>query len=91
MGILPTYALSFEESRVYVADIENVIYSRKDKIRIHKFYGITWAPFLIPTINMLNADAGAGMRVYSGIKSRAIRKTLDEVAGKIDIQELCLR
>lgn len=92
LGIIPTYWLSFESSHVEIISSGNVVYQRKDKIRIHKFYGILW-PFILDadSMNALRADEGAGLRIPEGIKSRAIGKTLNELPENIDINNLCLK
>ncbi len=93
LGIIPTYWLDFEESRVEILDTgadSKPVYQREDHSRIHKFYGILWMLILPDTEDALASDEGAGMRVPEGIRRRAIDKTLNQLPEGIDRDLLCV-
>jgi len=94
LGIIPTYWLDFEESRVEILDTgadSKPVYQREDRSRIHKFYGILWMLILPDTEDALASDEGAGMRVPEGIRRRAIDKTLNQLPEGIDRDLLCVQ
>ena len=94
LGIIPTYWLYFEESRVEILDTgadSKPVYQREDRSRIHKFYGILWMLILPDTEDALASDEGAGMRVPEGIRRRAIDKTLNQLPEDIDRDLLCVQ
>lgn len=94
LGIIPTYWLDFEESRVEILDTgadSKPVYQREDRSRIHKFYGILWMLILPDTEDAIASDEGAGMRVPEGIRRRAIDKTLNQLPEGIDRDLLCVQ
>lgn len=95
LGLIPTYWLDFEDSRVEIVDTESSsapLYQREDRSRIHKFYGIFWM-IILPegTNDAIPSDEGAGMRVPEAIQRRAVDKTLNLLPPGIDRQQLCVR
>ncbi len=95
LGIIPTYWLDFEESRVEILDMESdseSLYQRQDRSRIHKFYGILWMLILPESSNdAIPSDEGAGMRVPETIRNRAVVKTLNQLPEEVDIERLCVQ
>lgn len=95
LGIIPTYWLDFEESRVEIIDTESgsaPLYQREDSSRIHKFYGLFWM-LILPenSDDAIPSDEGAGMRVPEVIRSRSVAKTLNQLPEKIDRDQLCVQ
>ncbi|TXR53126.1 hypothetical protein [Reinekea thalattae] len=90
-GLIPTYWLSSESSQVEITQGNEVVYSRTDESRIHKFYGFLWLfVFFSDGVNSLDWDEGAGLRVEEGIKDRAIAKTVMQLPQGIDSNQLCV-
>ncbi len=92
LGLIPTYWLSFISNEVQIINNKNILYSRQDDSRIHKFYGILWL-FVLDgkSVNALKSDEGAGIRIPEGVKSRAIAKTLNELPEGVKVEELCIK
>jgi hypothetical protein len=92
LGIIPTYWFSSESSVSQITESGRVVYSRSDESRIHRFYGWLWL-FILDreSDNALKSDEGAGIRIPTGIKDRAVVKTLLELPKDIKSEELCLR
>lgn len=95
LGIIPTYWLDFEESRVEILDTESdseSVYQREDHSRIHKFYGILWMLILPESSDdAIPSDEGSGMRVPEAIRYRAVDKTLNQLPEGIDRDHLCVQ
>ncbi|WP_417598395.1 hypothetical protein [Oceanospirillum sp.] len=95
LGVIPTYWLDFEESRIEIIDTESgsaSLYQREDRSRIHKFYGLLWM-LVLPenSDDAIPSDEGAGMRVPEAIRSRSVAKTLNLLPDEIDRKQLCVQ
>lgn len=93
LGLIPTYWLDFEQSRVEIRDSQSdgaSVYQREDHSRIHKFYGLLWMLILPQGNDAIPSDEGAGMRVPEVIRDRSVAKTLNRLPQPIDHRQVCV-
>jgi hypothetical protein len=96
LGIVPTYWLTFVESRAMVYEGDRLVDTYSYRSKAHKFYGIIW-PFIVSPlssdVNQIPADEGGGIRVKWAVEDKTAAKAAHRAQQEhgLEPSQMCYR